>query len=251
VVHYRIDRRPATRRRRRRGGRALVALLGTTLLSAPVTAHGTTGTAVGLAFPAVVAVSVAASLLGGGLVLAAVDRLPRSRGAVPVLLLALGGLSVALAIDGAPAGAALGVGAGVGAVVLARGHAVTDCGACADAALGAVTLHRGFEGVVLATVYAADAALGLLGAAVLAVHAAAETAAVGSLYASTRRHAVAAVCLLQVGFVGGVAAGVGVVDAVPPNVEAGLLALVGGALLAVGTRDGYHRYADRGSTLAA
>lgn len=242
---------PATRRRRRRGWRALVALLGTPLLSAPAAAHGTTGTAVGLAFPTVVAVSIAASLLGGGFVLAAVDRLPRSRGAVSLLLLALGGLSVALALDGAPVGAALGVGAGVGVVGLVRGHAVTDCGACADAALGAVTLHRGFEGVVLATVYAADAALGLIGAAVLAVHAAAETAAVGSLYASTRRHAVAAVCLVQLGFVGGGVAGWSAVDAVPPDIEAGLLALVGGVLVAVGVRDGYHRYAGRGSALSA
>jgi hypothetical protein len=242
---------PTTRRRRRRGGRALLALFGTTLLSAPAAAHGTTGTAVGLAFPIVVAVSLAASLLGGGLVLAAAERLPRSRGAVPLLLLALGGLSVALALDGAPVGAALGVGAGVGVVGLVRGHAVTDCGACADAALGAVTLHRGLEGVVLATVYAADAALGLLSAAVLAAHAAAETAAVGSLYASTRRHAVAAVCLVQLGFVGGGVAGWSAVDAVPPGIEAGLLALVGGALVAVGVRDGYHRYAGRRSALAA
>jgi uncharacterized membrane protein (UPF0136 family) len=251
MLHDRSDRRSTNQPWRRRPGRALVALLGTTLLSAPAAAHGTAGTAVGLDFPAVVAVSIAASLLGGGLVLATVDRLPRSRGAVPVLLLALGGLSVALALDGAPVRAALGVGAGVGAVVLARGHAITDCGTCADAALGAVTLHRGLEGVVLATVYAADAALGLLGAAVLAVHAAAETAAVGSLYASTRRHAVAAVCLVQLGFVGGGVVGWGAVDAVPPGVETGLLALVGGALLAVGAHDGYHRYAGRGSTLAA
>jgi len=237
--------------RRRRGTRAITTLLGTTVLATPVTAHGTAATTVGLAFPAVVAASVGASLLGGGLVLAAVDRLPRSRGAVPLLLLALGGLSVALALDGAPIGAGLGLAVGVGVVTLARGHAFTDCGACADAALGAVTLHRGFEGVVLATVYAADAALGLLGAAVLAVHAAAETAAVGSLYAGTRHHALAAVCLLQVGFVGGVVAGWGLVDGVSPTAEAGLLALVGGILLAVGAREGYQRYTDRPSVLAA
>jgi hypothetical protein len=227
-------------------------LLGAALLSTPAAAHGTAATAAGLAFPAVVAASVGASLFGGVVVLAAVDRLPRSRAAVPSLFLALGGLSVALALDGAPVGAGLGVAAGVGVVALARGHALTDCGACADAALGAVIFHRGFEGVVLATVYAADATLGLLGAAVLAVHAAAETAAVGSLYAAVgRRYAIAAVCLLQVGFVGGVAAGWGVVDGVSPAAEAGLLALVGGVLLAVGTREGYSRYADRWSVPAA
>ncbi|WP_251343969.1 hypothetical protein [Haloplanus halophilus] len=218
------------------------AALGTALLAAPAAAHGTGGRAVGLDFPVVVAASVGASLLGGGLVLAAVDRLPHSRGGIPLLLLALGGLSVLLAAGEAPTGAVPGVVAGVGAVALARGNALTDCGACADAALGAVTLHRGFEGVVLATVYAADAALGLLGAAVLAVHAAAETAAVGSLYAATRRHALGAVLAIQAGFVLGVVAGWGVVDAVPTVVEAGVLALVGGVLLAVGARETYARH---------
>jgi zinc transporter ZupT len=231
--------------------RPVVALLGTALLSTPAAAHGTAVTAAGLAFPAVVAASVGASLFGGGVVLAVVDRLPRSRGAVPPFFLVLGCLSVALAFDGAPVGAGLGVAAGVGVVALARGHALTDCGACADAALGAVTLHRGLEGVVLATVYAADAALGLLGAVVLAVHAAAETAAVGSLYAGARRRAVAAVCLLQAGFVVGVAVGWVAVDAVSPAAEAGLLALVGGVLLAVGVRKGYTHYAGRRSVHAA
>jgi zinc transporter ZupT len=228
------------------GRRLVTAVLGTTLLAVPVAAHGTAGRVAGVAFPAVVAASVAASLLGGGLVLVAVGRLPRWRGAVPVLLLALGALSILLAVGEVPTGAAVGLVVGVGAVTLARDHAVSDCGACADATLGAVTLHRGFEGVVLATVYAADAALGLVGAAVLAVHAAAETAAVGSLYATAgRRYALGAVCLLQVGFVAGVAVGWRVVDGVPVAVEAGLLALVGGVLLAIGTREGYHRYAGR------
>jgi len=231
--------------------RAVAATVGTALLATPVAAHGATARTVGVAFPAVVAASVAASLLGGGIVLAALGRLPRSRGLVPILLLTLGVLSVVLAVAETPAGAALGLGTGLGVVALARDHAVTDCGACADAALGAATLHRGFEGVVLATVYAADAALGLLGAGILAVHAAAETAAIGSLYAASRRHALGAVCLLQVGFVAGVAVGWRVVDTVPPSVEAGLLALVGSALLAVGTREGYHQYAGRRSVPAA
>jgi hypothetical protein len=240
---------------RRLAASVAVAAVATTLFTGVAAAHGVADRTVGVAFPAVVAASVVASLLGAGLVLAvaAVDRLPSPRGAVPALVFALGALSVALAADGAPIGAGLGVVAGAGTVAAARGHALTDCGACADAALGAVTLHRGFEGVVLATVYAADAALGLLGAAVLAVHAAAETAAVGSLYttATTRRHALGAVCVLQVGFVVGVAAGWNAVDAVPPLVETGLLALVGGVLVAVGTQEGYHRYAGRRSVVAA
>ncbi|AZH25209.1 hypothetical protein [Haloplanus aerogenes] len=249
MFHHVLHCRPTTASRRLR--RAVTAAVGTALLAAPVAAHGAAERAVGVTFPAVVVGSVVASLLGGGLILAALDRLPRWRRAVPFLVLALGSLSLVLAVADRPSGALFGGVVGAGAVALVRTRSVTDCGACADAALGAVTFHRGFEGVVLATVYAADAALGLLGAAVLALHAAAETAAVGSLYAATRRHAVAAVCLLQVGFVVGVAVGWGAVDAVSPTAEAGLLAFVGSVLLAVGAREGYHRYADRQSTLAA
>lgn len=228
----------------------VLVVLATALFAAPAAAHGTAERAVGITLPAVVAGSVATSLLGGGIVFAAVSRFPHSRRIVPLLVLALGGLSVTPAAAQRPVVAGLGVVAGAGVVVLARDRSITDCDTCADAALGAVTLHRGFEGVVLATVYAADAALGLLGAAILAIHAMAETAAVGSLYAATRHYAVTAVCILQVGFVVGVAVGWSVVDAVPTGVEAGLLALVGGVLLAVGGREGYHRYTGRQSAPA-
>lgn len=232
--------------------RRTAAVLGVALLSTPAAAHGVATVATGLPFPLVVVGVVAVSLLGGGLVLVAYGRLPRpTRGAAPLLVATLGVAALALAVTRSMAVAFVGTAAGIGVVYLARDAAITDCGACADAALGAVTLHRGLEGVVLATVYAADAALGLLGAAVVAAHAAAETAAVGSLYAATKRHAVAAVCLAQAGFVGGVAAGRGVVGAVPPAVDASVLALVGGVLLAVGTREGYRRYAGRRSISAA
>ena len=53
----------------------------------------------------------------------------------------------------------------------------------------------------------------------------------------------------NVGFVGGVVAGWSVVGAVPAALEAGLLALVGGVLLAVGAREGYLRYAGRRSAV--
>jgi len=235
-------------RPRRRG---VAVALGCTGLSTPAVAHGVGTATAGLGFPFVVAASVGASLFGGGLVLAVAGRsnVP-IRWAVLPLFVALGSLSVALALDGVPISAVIGLTAGVGFVTVARGHALTDCGSCAEAALGAVTLHRGLEGVALATLYTADAALGVAGAAVLAVHATVETAAVGSLYAHTRRYAFGAVCLLQVGFVVGVVAGWGVVDAVPAVLEAGLLALVGGVLLAVGAREGYLRYAGRRSAVA-
>ena len=230
--------------------RVVAVSLASVALSTPVAAHGVGTAAAGLDFPLVVAASVGASLFGGVLVLAVAGRwnVPVRRLVHP-LLVVLGGLSVALALDRVPASAVLGVTAGVGLAAVARRRTFTDCGSCADAALGAVTLHRGLEGVALATLYVADAALGVAGAAVLAVHAMAETAAIGSLYAPTRRYALGAISLLQVGFVGGVAAGWGLVDAVPAALEAGLLALVGGVLLAVGAREGYLRYAGRRSAV--
>jgi zinc transporter ZupT len=156
---------------------------------------------------------------------------------------ALGAAALALAITQAAAATLVGLAVGVGVVCVTRDVALTDCGTCADAALGAVTLHRGLEGVVLATVYAADAALGLAGALVVAGHAAAETAAVGSLYVPAgRRYALAGVLVVQTGFVAGVAAGWGVVAGVPSTAEAGLLALVGGVLLAAGTREARRRH---------
>jgi hypothetical protein len=225
--------------------RTAVTVLGTALLSTPAAAHGVVTAATGPPVAIVVAGVVVVSLLGGGVVLVAYGRLPRpTRGAVPLLVVSLGVAALALAVTRATAATFVGLAAGVGAVYLGRDAAITDCGACADAALGAVTLHRGLEGVVLATVYAADAAIGLAGAAVVAGHAAAETAAVGSLYASAgRRYALAAVLVVQTGFVLGVAAGWGVVDGVSPVAEAGLLALVGGVLLAVGTREARRRHA--------
>ncbi|MFC7097485.1 hypothetical protein [Halobaculum marinum] len=231
--------------------RAAAAVLGVALLSTPASAHGASAVATGLSFPLVVAGVVLVSLLGGGVALVASGRRSWStrlarvsgRAGLPALVFALGAAALALAVTRAAAATVVGLSVGVSAVFLARGAGVTDCGACADAALGAVTLHRGLEGVVLATVYAADAALGLAGALVVAGHAAAETAAVGALYATAgRRYALATVLVVQAGFVVGVAAGWGVVGSVSPITEAGLLALVGGVLLAVATREARRRH---------
>jgi zinc transporter ZupT len=225
--------------------RVAVAAAGVALLSTPASAHGETTAATGLSFPLVVAGVILVSLLGGGVVLVAYGRLPRSpgRAGLPVLVFALGTAALALAVTQATVVTLVGLTAGVGVVYVARGGALTDCGTCADATLGAVTLHRGLEGVVLVTIYAADSALGLAGALVVAGHAAAETAVVGSLYATAGvRYALAAVLVVQTGFVVGVAVGWGVVAGVSPTVEAGLLALVGGVLLTVGIREIRHRH---------
>ncbi len=222
--------------------RRLAAVAASTLLSTPAAAHGAGGTATGtgLAFPLVVAAVVGTSLLGGGGVLLAYGRFDRAEGAthravVPLLVLALGGAAAALAVTRAAAVTLAGTALGIGIVYVGRDAAVTACGGCADATLGAVTLHRSLEGAVLATVYAADAAVGTAGAILVAGHAAAETAAVGSLYASAgRRYAVGAVLVVQLGFVVGVGVGWDVIDAVPAVVQAALLAVVGGVLLAAG-----------------
>lgn len=221
--------------------RRAAVILGVALLSTPASAHGGSTVASGLPFPLVIVGVVLISLGGGGFVLVTHGRLPWSAGqaALPVLVLALGAAAVVLAVTRAPAATFAGLAAGVSVVFVARDAAITECGTCADAALGAVTLHRGLEGIVLATIYAADAALGLAGAIVVAGHATVETAAVGSLYATdSRRYALAAVLVVQIGFLIGAAAGAGVVGGVSSAVEAGLLALVGGVLLAVGTREG-------------
>ncbi|MFB6102649.1 MAG: hypothetical protein ABEJ73_08800 [Haloplanus sp.] len=227
--------------------RATVAVVGSALLATPAAAHGVRTAATGLPLPVVIAGVVGTSLLGGGFVLAAYDCLQRPAGhraVVPVLVFALSSAALGLAVTRAAATTLVGTVVGVGIVYLGRDATVTACGACADATLGAVTLHRGLEGAVLATVYAADAALGLAGALLVAGHAVAETAAVGSLYAATgRRYALGAVLIVQAGFVLGVVAGWRVVDAVPATVQAGLLALVGGVLLAVGAREARRRYA--------
>ncbi|MEF8806696.1 hypothetical protein [Natronomonas sp.] len=224
---------------------AAAAAHGVALLSMPASAHGVTAATTGLSFPLVVAGIVFVSLLGGGVVLVAYGRVPWSTGraTLPVLVFALGAAALTLAVTRSAAATLVGLPVGVGIVYVARDAAITDCGTCADATLGAVTLHRGLEGVLLATVYTANAALGLVGALVVAGHAAAETAAVASLYATAgRRYALAAVVVIQMGFVVGVAAGWGVVIGVSPIAEAGLLALVGGVLLAVGIRVGRRRH---------
>jgi hypothetical protein len=228
-------------RTRRRATRVVVGVLATRCFSAPAAAHGasSTGGDVLVTLPAVVAGSVGVSVAGGGLAVRVFGD-HRFRTVVSLLFLLLGGLAVGLALDGNVIGVGLGGLAAAGWLALAARRSRTGHGSHDDVALGAVTLHRGLEGVVLATVYAADAALGLLGAGVLTAHAAAETAAVGSLYGTDRYVAFGAVAFVQLGFVLGVGAGWFAIDAVPPIARSGVLALVGICLFVVGARETSH-----------
>jgi hypothetical protein len=238
----------------RPAGRALVAVGGGTVLATPAAAHGVDVARAGVEFPLVVAGVVGAGLLGGGLALAAVGRVPLNpfQGvAVPLLVALLGGGALAGAVARTPTAALVGAGVGVG-VSRWRGVAHANGGDCADATLGAVGLHRTLEGAGLAALYAANAALGLAGALLVAGHAAAETAAVGALYAPAgRRRAVGAVLAVQAGFAIGAVLGQGVVESAPSGFQVGALALVGSVLLAAGVRETRRRYAATAGTASA
>lgn len=183
--------------------------------------------------------------LGGGAI--AFQRLRTDRPGRPRILVALV-LGLALAALGLTAAASalwtdlwLGLaGAAVGALALplATGVDRTRFQRChADVAVGAVSLHRLLEGVAIGGLYAAGAAVGLIGALLVAGHAALESAVAGGVYAGTapRRRALGAIVVVQAGYVGGTLAGIGAAGAVPPSLRTATLALVGGVLLAAGT----------------
>lgn len=191
-------------------------------------------------FMAVIGVSVGVSLLIGAVAVVRWQQYsgrqshPRSHWAVPVLLLVLGVVALLAAVT---QHWPLAVGGGlVGGMVawVGRDHAMSPNDGCADAALGAVVAHRTVEGAVVASIYAASAALGIVGLAVLTLHAGAETAAVGGLYAPLgRRWAAATVVAVQLAFVGGALAG-GLLAGLLATVSVPLLAAVGGVLLVAG-----------------
>jgi hypothetical protein len=188
-----------------------------------------------LSLGSLVVLAVGLSLLAGG----AVTRYVSDRGrtallrAVGVLLVVLGGSAVAVAVTDrvVVGGVAAVVGTGL---ALGVGHRRGHDG-CADATLGAVLLHRCLEGALLATAATAGLVVGLVGAVVFAGHAAAETCAVGGLYATGGwRRGVLAVGLVQAAFVGGALGGEAVLATLSPTLRVGLVGLVGGVLLAVG-----------------
>jgi hypothetical protein len=183
----------------------------------------------------VVLFAVGLSLLGGFAVAQYVSERGRAVlvRAVGGLLVVLGGSTVAVALTerAVVGGVAAVVGVGF-ALAVAHRHRL---GGCADATFGAVLIHRVLEGALLATAATTGLAFGLVGAVVFAGHAAAETCAVGGLYATdTRERALLAIGLVQVAFVGGALVGGLAVRAVPLSVRVFVFGLVGGILLTVG-----------------
>lgn len=157
---------------------------------------------------------------------------------VPIVVMVLG--LVALASSVVQLWALAVVGGTVGGVIAwsSRAHGVSPHDGCADAALGAILVHRATEGAIIASVYAASAALGLVGLAVLTGHAIAETVAVGGLYAPiSRGWGTASVIVTQLSFLAGALFGNFLVTGLSTAIVVILLASVGGILFVTGVTE--------------
>lgn len=221
------------------------------MFSSPASAHEYGNDIVhggAVAFVVVLALPILAGLIGG---VAALHyrslRAPEDIGpgwslAISILISGLGAASLLTAVEG-HLGLSI-IGGTIGAAVtlwLAGNEAIdqTDCGNHAELTAGAISTHRVLEGVVLGTLYSTGAAVGVLGAGILAGHAALETAAVGGLYATVprRTQVVGAILIVQVSYIAGGVAGVGLAATVPASIHTLVLAIVGGALLLVGMKE--------------
>jgi zinc transporter ZupT len=166
---------------------------------------------------------------------------PIFEGSVPThsllggLLVVLGGSVVLPALVARPAPALVGVLAAGLLVRGVQGRSADTRHRRADVAASAVLSHRVLEGLLVAGIYAADSAVGLVGALVLTGHALVETVVVGRAYAETSVvRALLAVFLLQVGYVAGASGGTYLAMHVPPVLSETLVALTGGVLVGVG-----------------
>lgn len=196
-------------------------------------------------FLVVVGLPVVAGLIGGMMAVrycsrkrsGPADRL--SGGVIGLLLVGLGVSSLLSAIVGhvwlSAAGVIVGAATAL-SVEISETSSRPGCGNHAELTLGTISFHRLLEGVVIGTLYAADAAVGLVGTVVLAGHATLETAAVSGLYAGTQQRisVVGAVGLVQVGYLVGAIAGLGVAVVTPFPAKTFALAVVGGVLIVVG-----------------
>lgn len=233
-------------------GRIVVGVAGLVVFSATARAHefghGTGHGDATAAFAVVLALPILVGLAGGIVAvryrcLRGAEETDRSSSlAIGILLAGLGVVSLLTAVTGHLWLSVTGgiIGAAV-ALRIVGSEAVSEagCGTHAKLTVGAISTHRALEGVVLGTLYSTGAAVGLFAAVVLAGHAALETAAVGGLYATVprRTRAVGAILLVQVGYVAGGVAGLGVAETVPASVRALVLAIVGGSLLVIGTNE--------------
>jgi hypothetical protein len=139
------------------------------------------------------------------------------------------------------------VGGLLGGVVawFGRARGVSPHTGCADTAFGAILAHRTVEGILVASIYAASAALGFVGLTVLTIHAIAETIAIGGLYAPIGRGwGIASVIALQLSFIAGILSGDYFMEILSTSITTILLAGVGGALFIAGATE-FHMVASR------
>lgn len=210
---------------------------------ASIRAHGADGHgSAPVAFAIVLGLPIVAGLVGGAVIVRSRNEGHRTGRSHPtgvgLLLVVLGITFTGTALSRS---LSLGIGGGiVGSLSVlwtAHSRAFKRQGAHlshANLSLGVVSLHRLFEGIVLGTLYSVGAAVGLLGAVVIAGHTALETVAVGSLFTPHRLRVVGAVVLLQIGYAVGAIVGIVVAVTVPPSVHTIALAFAGGILLVTG-----------------
>ncbi|MFC6835769.1 hypothetical protein [Halomarina ordinaria] len=150
---------------------------------------------------------------------------------VDALVVLLGALALAGAAS--MAGAWVVPGALAGALLARSATARLGCGCRGEVAVGALVVHRTVEGLVLAALVSASAALALAGTLALAGHGGLEAVAIAGASRDPRR-GLASVALAQAGFLAGVVVGWAALAGVPAAVEWAALAVVGGVLVTVG-----------------
>lgn len=221
----------------RRGITALAtALVTLQWVSQPVVAHETWSPVSehGLGFGLVVFLTVAFGVLGGVVIARRTDyHLGRASALlVPALLVVLGCWAVAVALLAGPLSVAALVALGAVFTWRLRTRVVAGHRGCDQAALSAVVAHRFLEGALLATLYAASAAVGIGAAVLLALHTAAETGAVAGLWTGTGKWLV--VAAVQTAFVVGAFGGGLLAGVVTPLLSNAIVALFGGVMIAAG-----------------
>lgn len=209
-----------------------------------VAAHGVatnSGYAAGVAVAVAVALGLVVGLLG---VLLGCRRTERTASTAFGTAVALGFILLGLAfilpaVSNSPAVALGGIVVGGGltklGVRVTGPRADCPCLRSTDFAVGSVAVHRVVEGIALGGAISVGGHVGLLGIGVVAGHTAVEAGLLGAAYASTSSlRGVAAVGGIQLALVGGVAAGLTALAAIPPLVETTILALAGSALIVAG-----------------
>lgn len=166
------------------------------------------------------------------------NDLPRHRllPAVWFLLLVLGATFAASALTIDPS---LGIG-GISVGVLVTGWIASRFGARSwyhghqgEFTLGGICVHRLLEGVTIGAVYTISPTIGVGGMVIVAGHAALETGTVGAVFSARWVRGVAAVCLVQIGYLVGAVIGIGGGVSIPTSVHVVTSGLLAGAFLMV------------------